>query len=102
MDHLFKTVDFYKCKETAYVKGDVLQNGRVRVSSTGPDDVVVMSEDFASMLGFSSTYKMFFSIKTSLERPNLNLDLPKSLYVYTNIVEPQKVGDIMARLLRVI
>jgi hypothetical protein len=65
------------------------------------DTDLKMSDSLALMLGF-----MPGLVRSHEERahtlPNLQLGLPKSIYVYMDIVHPQFVGDVMARLLRVV
>lgn len=55
----------------------------------------------ALQLGFHPD--MDFMGEAKAQTPyNLMLGVPRALYVYTDFVEPQLVGDVMARLLRVV
>jgi hypothetical protein len=62
---------------------------------------IKLSPILALQLGFLPD--MVFTGKSKANSPcNLNIGIPKSFYVYCDIVEPQYVGDVMTRLLRVV
>lgn len=65
------------------------------------DTKLEMSDSLALMLGFIPGMR-FLRQERAQSPPNLMLGLPKNIYVYTDFVHPQFVGDVMARLLRVV
>jgi hypothetical protein len=57
--------------------------------------------EVSSPLGFE-TFTTYVTTGKAVRPHNMHLSLPRNLYVYTDIIETQIVGDIMAKLLRVL
>jgi hypothetical protein len=71
----------------------------IKFKTEFPDTLLELSPKLALQLGFAPTLGQTKDGK-SISPPNLMLGLPRVLFVYCNIVSPQFVGDIMARMLR--
>lgn len=80
---------------------DVLPKQYIHFKCSSKQFGINFSPSLALQLGFHPD--MDFLSEAKAQSPfNLVLGVPKSLYVYTDIVSPQLVGDVMARLLRVV
>ena len=102
IQHLIHTFNTYEREDNKSFKMELMNDGRIILYSKDPELRLNMPEDMSRMMGFSPDQDEFFERKLGVEKPNLNLGLPQTLYVYSNIVEAKCVGDVMARLLRVI
>ena len=76
---------------------------RVKITTTMSGIVNIhFSHDLAIQLGFDPYEKDLINNLAGIWPPNIAMGLPKQMYVYCDLIEPQMIGDTTAPLLKIV
>lgn len=76
---------------------------RVKITTTMRGIVDIhFSHDLSIQLGFDPYEKKLVNNLAAIWPPNIPMGLPKQMYVYCDLIEPQMIGDTTAPLLKIV